>query len=146
MDDQNKKYKILVSKLKSSGPSISNPDQLTDSILLRIQETETESRKSRAILWFRAISTAAAILFLGLYILQATENHSTTATNNASKLLSIKLLKTNFCDNLPNSIPENKNELIAQYICYMQKNTTENKIFNQYFQKQNPDCKLSTLR
>lgn len=138
MDDRSKKYESLISKLQSANPSVDNPDLLTDSILLKIQSSEPVNAKNKILFIFRLISTAAAVLFLGLYVIQSTENYNKAENDTESKLLSIKLLKTDYCGNLSKSIPENKNNLIAQYICYMQKNTTENKIFNQYFQKTKP--------
>jgi hypothetical protein len=139
MDDQSNKYETLISKLQATKPLIENPELLTDSVIRKIQSNEPDNTKGKTLFLIRLISTAAAVLFLGLYLVQSTENYNKSETDNNSQLLSIKLLRTEYCGSFSNSIKGNKNDLFAQYMCYMQKNTNENKIFNQYFQKQNPD-------
>jgi hypothetical protein len=91
--------------------------------------------RETSIFWLRMLSTAAAVFLLGLFIFQANENYRVPEYGENSKLLNITLQKKDYCENITDANPKNKNSLMAQYVCYLEKNASENKASKLFLMK-----------
>lgn len=128
-DKMDNKLEHLVQSLKEAKPKLSQPENLTDSIMDRIGLLPAK-RTPTVLLWTRAaLSTAAALLF-GLFLLQQTEAKQNPIASSSSKVV-VKTsteMDTTCLQQLGN---EHLNYL-KTYLCYLQQNVLENKQFKTY--------------
>jgi hypothetical protein len=138
MENHDYNYGKLITKLRTSSPLLIEPARLTDSIMNSIEANKIKSTKGKLIFWLRPILSAAAVLMLGLFLYQANENFGVPHSGSSSRLLNLTLQQKDFCEGISKLEPQNKKHFISQYLCYVQRNSTENKALNQILSKMNP--------
>jgi hypothetical protein len=122
------KLEQLIQSLKEVRPELKNPVGLTDSIMNRIGK-QTEHRVTPLLIWVRAALSTAAVLLLGLFVFQQTEVENVTANASVKTILENKLEEDSTCMQMLGS--EHLN-YIQTYLCYMQQNSIDNKLFKTY--------------
>jgi hypothetical protein len=135
MNPQNDKYNILITKLKATNPSISDPEMLTDSIMNSIHPLKY--KENGIIVFLRTFSSAAAVLLIGLFLYQINEPVTNLNVGEKSRLMNITVQKTEYCDNEQNNGKQDQKQQLKRYLCYLNRNTRENKASKDVFTKFN---------
>ena len=123
------KMEKLIRSLKGAKPILNNPGNLTDSIMNRISQLPVH-QVSLLLIWARAALSFAAVFLLGLFIFQQTEAQETPISSTTQKIVienPIKMDST--CIQILN---DDRSNAIETYLCYMQQNSIENKMFKTY--------------
>lgn len=122
------KIEQLIQSLKQAKPVLKNPEDLTNSIMDQIGK-QTEPRVTSFMIWVRVCLSSAAILLLGLFVFQQTEAETTTTSASVKPIIENKIETDSTCMQLLGS--EHLN-YIQTYLCYMQQNSIDNKLFKTY--------------
>lgn len=122
------KLEHLIQSLKDAKPVMKNPADLTDSIMDRIGK-QSDQKITPMLIWIRAALSTAAVLLLGLFIFQQTENEIVTASTSVRPVIENTLEADSTCMQMLGS--EHLN-YIQTYLCYMQQNSIDNKQFKTY--------------
>ncbi len=135
MNPQDDKYKILITKLKSINPSISDPEMLTDSIMKSIHPLK--HKNNGVVVFLQSFASAAAMLLIGLFLYQTNESVTNSEVSEKSRLMNITVQKAEYCDNEQNSEIQDQKQQVKRYLCYLNRNTRENKASKDVFTKFN---------
>ena len=140
MNNADKKTDLLIKKLRNQKPELSDESLLTDNIMAQIrsesepekqsghseniiaQTTETANRRNlRVFLWIRAISTAAAVFFLVLYIFQGKNTDKSFADESK------EIAGTNISKIKPPCLINAQTSVTEAYSCYLEYSKSKNK-------------------
>ncbi len=123
------KFEQLFQSIKAVKPVLNNPDKLTDSIMEQIEQ-KTMLQVSPLLIWARIALCSAAVLLFGLFFIQQNEaQESTMASTNSKINLKNKMEMDSTCMQLLSSEHVN---IVKTYLCYLQKNSIENKLNKSY--------------
>jgi len=124
MDFNEAKLDNLLSKLREQKTVLNDAEKLTDDIMHEIRNN-SQRQNSRFLIVFRAVSSAAAILLLGLFLFQQNETNAASLSNTTSHLNEIKINIDSLCiqDQSNNQI-----NFLETYFCYMQQNSIKNNL------------------
>jgi hypothetical protein len=130
MDNNEDKLDKLLGKLRVIKPELIDAEVLTSSIVNGISE-KSKKTTPQFLIWIRTISSAAAVLLLGLYLFQQTEVEASNLNQNSAHLLEFKVNIDSSCI----QISEGKRiKMIESYYCYLQQNSIENNRIKNYKQ------------
>lgn len=131
MEKKTDKLDILIEKIREAKPILHDAENLTASIMQRI-ENKSPRLESRWIIWIRAVSSSAAVLLIGLFIFQQTESTNAVANNNQTYFIENKI----DMDTLPDhKLCGNQTSLMKAYLCYMQQNSVKNNQSRDYYKQ-----------
>jgi hypothetical protein len=122
------KLEHLILSLKEVKPKLNNSADLTDSIMDRIGK-QAEHQVSPLLIWVRAALSTAAVLLIGLFVFQQSEVENVTSKISVKPIIENKLDVDSTCIQILGSEQLN---YIQTYLCYMQQNTIDNKLFKTY--------------
>lgn len=122
------KMEQLIRQLKEAKPVLKNPESLTDSIMNQIGQRSVH-KVSPLLIWTRAALSSAAVLMVGLFIFQQTEAENNIASSTPKPVIENKIEVDSTCIQLLN---EDRTNTYETYLCYMQQNSIENKLFKTY--------------
>jgi len=125
MKINDKKYEHLLEKLRQTQPVLNDAAMLTDSIMQQIEQHRSSSQP-HFLLWFRAISSSAAIFLLGLFVFQQSEAQNPVDDQVHSPVLVTQVSIDSTCIQYQSTSEPN---LLKTYLCYMQQNAIENNQF-----------------
>lgn len=128
MENMEEKMDRLIRSLREAKPVLNNPESLTDSIMDRIGQQPVH-QVSPLLIWVRAALSSAAVLLLGLFIFQQTEAENTITSSTPKPVIENKIEVDSTCIQILNNDRSNAYET---YLCYMQQNSIENKMFKTY--------------
>ncbi|MDD4968444.1 MAG: hypothetical protein PHT07_03345 [Paludibacter sp.] len=130
MKNREDKFDILIGKLQEQKPELNEAEALTNKIMFKIRNKPRRQGIS-FLKMIRVISSAAAILLLGLFIIQQNEDN-TVATNNTLTHLNDYMINI---DSICIQHQSNKQvDLLETYLCYMQQNSIKNKQLQSFTQ------------
>jgi hypothetical protein len=135
MTTQDKKYDVLLSRLRLTRPVAGDEGEFTNSIMRAI-ELKSRKNPSRIITWIRPIMSAAALLLLGLFLYQLNDSQIETTASDPAPLLKFRLVKKEYCTTDTNLRVNKGRALLSQYLCYMKSNRIENDESREYYRKQ----------
>jgi hypothetical protein len=145
MTSTEKKYEILLNRLRDLKPVADNPDILTDKIMVSIGR-QKNSANPKILVHLHTLMTAAAVFLLGLLTYQQVVTtdytHEISISNYVKPVIHPK---TNCGSDLTLKLPENS-KLLIQYICYMKNNQVENNNSKQLYRKFLPKNKASIVQ
>jgi hypothetical protein len=145
MTSTEKKYEILLDRLRNKKPVADNPDILIDKIMDSIGRQKNTSTP-QIFVYLHAVMTTAAIFLLGLLLYQQVTTtiytHEISISNYVKPVIHPK---TNCGSDLSLKLPENS-KLLIQYICYMKNNQVENNNSKQLYRKFLPKNRASIVQ
>lgn len=127
------KSEHLIRSLKEAKPILNNPESLTDSIMQQI-EKQAEPKIAPMLIWFRAALSTAAVLLIGLFVFQQTEAENVTASTTVRPVIENTLEADSACMKMLGS---EHLSYIRTYLCYLQQNSIDNKLFRTFPQQKN---------
>lgn len=127
------KSEHLIRSLKEAKPILNNPESLTDSIMQQI-EKQAEPKIAPMLIWFRAALSTAAVLLIGLFVFQQTEAENVTASTTVRPVIENTLEADSACMQMLGS---EHLSYIRTYLCYLQQNSIDNKLFRTFPQQKN---------
>jgi len=131
MKINDKKYEHLLEKLRQAQPALEDEMMFTDRIMQQI-EYPSRSSQPRFLIWFRAISSSAAIFLLGLFVFQQTQERDSVLEQGHSPVLVTQVSIDSTCIQYQSDTELN---LLKTYLCYMKKNAIENNQFESFIKQ-----------
>jgi hypothetical protein len=131
MKNTEEKIDILIHKLRSTPPELSNAGMLTENIMQKIKDRQRQ-KKPVLLIWIRTVSSSAAILLLGLFLYQQNETATITSSDKQASHFENKINIDSIC--LQNQL-NSKANLLSIYICHLQQNSVKNKQYRTFDQK-----------
>lgn len=134
MTDTEKKYNVLINRLKEARPVDGNPGLLTDEIMKAIR-LQHKKAKPGLIVWIRPLMAAASLFLFGLFLYQQLET-----TDAVQDITRVQFVKPSFqhktdCSSASTINLSRNRKLLNQYMCYMKSNMAENESSKQFYQK-----------
>jgi len=131
METKDEKFNVIIGKIRSKQPVLQDANLLTERIMQQI-ELKSDQSASHLIVWFRAITSSAAALLLGLFIFQQTEINDKIASNSETPVLENTISIDSTCIQALN---EEQVNLMKMYYCYMQQNAIKNNRFRSFIKQ-----------
>lgn len=131
MKNTEEKIDILIHKLRSTPPELSNAGMLTENIMQKIKDRQRQ-KKPVLLIWIRTVSSSAAILLLGLFLYQQNETATITSSDKQASHFENKINIDSIC--LQNQL-NSKANLLSIYICHLQQNSVKNKQYRTFDQQ-----------
>jgi hypothetical protein len=132
MENTDIKFDNVIGNLRRQKPVITDSDLLTESILKQIK-LKSDQSKPLFLIWVRTVSSAAAVLLLGLFAFQQTITE-TVVTNYRPHAFAFKISINPECIRYAKSKPTTLAEI---YSCYLRQNSIKNKRYQSYCQQLN---------
>lgn len=130
MENQADRYELLMEKLRQTPPVLHDAEGLTGRILQEIGNPSFQ-KESHLILWFRVVSSAAAVFLLGLLLFQQSEPQNMAPDDHQTQAM-----QTSFRpDTLARLASLNDSTSLMQaYLCYRQQNSIKNDQFRKQYE------------
>jgi hypothetical protein len=130
MDYNEDKLNNLLGKLREQKPVLNDAEKLTDDIMHEIRNN-SQRQNSRFLILLRAVSSAAAILLLGLFLFQQNKSNAASLTNTPTHLNVIKINIDSLCIQRQSN---NQIDLLETYFCYIKQNSIKNNLLKSFTQ------------
>ena len=127
------KLEHLIQSIKEAKPMLKQPENLTDEIMEKIGK-QSANQVAPLLIWARAVLSTAAVLLLGLFVFEHSEAENTMTTAFAKPILESTVESDSTCMQMLGS---EHLSYIQTYLCYMQQNAIDNKLFKTYPQQKN---------
>jgi len=127
MENVENKLDLLLRNLSKQKPELSDAEHLTDNII-NVIKSKSRAPKPSILIWIRAVSGAAAILLVGLFLFQQNESETIASTNKSIPVLEKKINTDSLCSDNPESPAKT-------YFCYMRQNSIKNNQLTTYSQQ-----------